>query len=120
MNGAEIDGFRYEMSYPSWVRAVDFAAEQGFAYLVLDANWYGPEFATDSDPINGDKANDVRRLIEYGKQKGVGIWLYLNDVGGKQYPIEETLKQYRKWGAVGVKYGFMTGTQEEKINGHKL
>lgn len=114
MNGAEIDGFRYEMSYPSWVRAVDFAAEQGFAYLVLDANWYGPEFATDSDPINGDKANDVRRLIEYGKQKGVGIWLYLNDVGGKQYPIEETLKQYRKWGAVGVKYGFMTGTQEEK------
>lgn len=114
MNGAEIDGFRYEMSYPSWVRAVDFAAEQGFAYLVLDANWYGPEFATDSDPINGDKANDVRRLIEYGKQKGVGIWLYLNDVGGKQYPIEETLKQYSKWGAVGVKYGFMTGTQEEK------
>ena len=39
MNGAEIDGFRYEMSYPSWIRAVDFAAEQGFAYLVLDANW---------------------------------------------------------------------------------
>lgn len=114
MNGAEIDGFRYEMSYPSWIRAIDFAAEQGFSYLVLDANWYGPEFAADSDPVAGDKANDVRKLIAYGKEKGVGIWLYLNDVGGKKYPIEETLKQYGEWGAVGVKYGFMQGNHEEK------
>lgn len=114
MNGAEIDGFRYEMSYPSWIRAIDFAAEQGFSYLVLDANWYGPEFASNSDPTTGDKANDVRKLIAYGKEKGVGIWLYLNDVGGKKYPIEETLKQYGEWGAVGVKYGFMQGNHEEK------
>ena len=44
-------GFNYTMSYPSWERAVDFAAEQGFAYLVLDANWYGPEFEQGSDPL---------------------------------------------------------------------
>lgn len=114
INGAEWDGFRYTMSYPSWVRMVDFAAEQGFRYLVLDANWYGPEFESDSDPTKGDKATDVRKLIAYGKERGVGIWLYLNDVGGRKYPIEETLKQYGEWGAAGVKYGFMSGTQEEK------
>ncbi len=114
INGAEWEGFRYTMSYPSWERMVDFAAEQGFAHLVLDANWYGPEFAKDSDPLKGDKAGDVRRLIEYGKKKGVGIWLYLNDVAGRNYPIEETLKQYGDWGASGVKYGFMTGSDEEK------
>lgn len=114
MNGARIDGFTYEMSYPSWIRAVDFAVEQGMSYLVLDANWYGPEFESDSDPLMGDKANDVRKLIQYGKEKGVGIWLYLNDVGGKKYPIEKTLKQYGEWGAAGVKYGFMKGNHEEK------
>ena len=76
--------------------------------------WYGPEFESDSDPTKGDKARDVQKLIAYGKEKGVGIWLYLNDVGGRQYPIEETLKQYGEWGAAGVKYGFMSGTQEEK------
>lgn len=114
IDGAEWEGFKYTMSYPSWIRMVDFAAEQGFKYLVLDANWYGPEFESDSDPTKGDKARDVQKLIAYGKEKGVGIWLYLNDVGGRQYPIEETLKQYGEWGAAGVKYGFMSGTQEEK------
>lgn len=114
IDGAESNGFTYSMSYPSWIKMVDFAAEQGFKHLVLDANWYGPEFEHDSDPVKGDKASDVRQLIAYGKEKGIGIWLYLNDVGGKKYPIEETLKQYGDWGAAGVKYGFMRGSMEEK------
>ena len=114
INGAEYDGFSYGMDYPSWVRMVDFAAEQGFPHLVLDANWYGPEFDKQSDPLKGDKANDVHRLIGYAKEKGVGIWLYLNDVAGRSYPIEQTLKQYGEWGAAGVKYGFMSGSPAEK------
>ena len=114
IDGAEWEWFNYTMSYDSWIRMVDFAAEQGFKYLVLDANWYGPEFELESDPIKGDKAKDVQRLLAYGKEKGIGIWLYLNDVGGRQFPIEETLKQYGEWGVVGVKYGFMKGSPEEK------
>ncbi|MFV0506325.1 MAG: glycoside hydrolase family 97 catalytic domain-containing protein [Bacteroidales bacterium] len=114
INGAVWDGFTYSMSYPSWIRMIDFAAEQGYKYLVLDANWYGPEFEDESDPVKGDKAKDVQRLLAYGKKKGVGVWLYLNDVGGRKFPIEETLKQYGNWGAAGVKYGFMQGSPEEK------
>jgi alpha-glucosidase len=114
IDGAIGDGFKYTMSYPSWIKMVDFAAENGFKHLVLDANWYGPEFAQTSDPVKGDKAKDVQNLIQYGKERGVGIWLYLNDVGGKNYPIEQTLEQYGKWGATGVKYGFMAGKPEEK------
>lgn len=114
IDGAQWNGFTYTMSYPSWLRMVDFAARQGFSYLMLDANWYGPEFSKESDPVNGDKAADVRRIIRYAKEKNVGIWLYLNDVGGKQYPLEQTLRQYSQWGAAGVKYGFMTGSAEEK------
>jgi alpha-glucosidase len=114
IDGAEIDGFKYTMSLPSWIRMVDFAAKHGMPHLVLDANWYGPEFETESNPVNGDKANDVRKLIAYGREKGVGIWLYLNDIGGRQYPLEQTLAQYAEWGAVGVKYGFMRGTPAEK------
>lgn len=93
---------------------VDFAAERGFAYLVLDANWYGPEFDQKSDPVKGEKAKDVQRLIQYAGVKKVGIWLYLNDVAGSNYSMEQTLEQYEKWGAVGIKYGFMTGTDIEK------
>ncbi|MGE0021222.1 MAG: glycoside hydrolase family 97 N-terminal domain-containing protein [Draconibacterium sp.] len=114
INGAQVDGFTYAMDYPSWVRMVDFAEENNIRHFVLDANWYGPEHLSTSDPVKGDKAADVMKLIKYGKSKGVGIWLYLNDVGGRKYPIEETLKQYGDWGASGIKYGFMNGTPAEK------
>ena len=114
IDGAVWEGYRYGMNYDSWVKMIDFAAEEGFQGLVLDANWYGPEFEKDSDPTKGDKARDVQRIIKYGKDKGVGVWLYLNDVAGTNYPIEETLAQYEEWGASGVKYGFMNGTPQEK------
>ena len=114
IDGAVWEGYRYGMNYDSWVRMIDFAAENGFRNLVLDANWYGPEFEKDSDPTKGDKARDVQRIIRYGKDKGVGLWLYLNDVAGTNYPIEETLAQYEQWGAAGVKYGFMNGNPRDK------
>jgi alpha-glucosidase len=114
IDGAQVDGFKYTMSLPSWLRMVDFAAKNGIKHLVLDANWYGPEFAKDSDPVKGDKANDVKKIIAYGKSKNVGVWLYLNDVGGRKFPLEQTLAHYGEWGAAGVKYGFMRGNPEEK------
>jgi alpha-glucosidase len=114
IDGAVWKDYHYGMNYDSWTRMIDFAAEQGFSHLVLDANWYGPEFSADSDPVKGDKARDVQRIIAYGRERGVGVWLYLNDVAGTRYPIEETLAQYEQWGAAGVKYGFMNGTPLEK------
>jgi len=114
INGAQVDGFKYEMSYPSWVRMVDFAAENDIRYLVLDADWYGKEFNPQSDPMKGGYAGDAKKLIQYAKQKGVGIWLYLNDVAGRAYPIDQTLKAYGEWGAAGIKYGFMKGSPLEK------
>ena len=114
IDGAVWEDYHYGMNYDSWVKMIDFASAQGFQGLVLDANWYGPEFEKDSDPTKGDKARDVQRIIKYGKDKGVGVWLYLNDVAGTNYPIEETLAQYEEWGASGVKYGFMNGNAQQK------
>lgn len=114
IDGAVWGDFHYRMNYESWVKMIDFAQAQGFSALVLDANWYGPEFEKNSDPVKGDKARDVQNIIKYGKERGVGVWLYLNDVAGSNYPIEETLKQYEQWGAAGVKYGFMNGSPTQK------
>ncbi len=114
IDGAETPGFTYRMDYPSWVRMIDFAAAHNIKHLVLDANWYGPEFQKQSDPLQGGKTGDVQKIIQYGQQKNVGVWLYLNDVGGRQYPLDKTLEQYARWGASGVKYGFMNGSPEEK------
>ncbi|RBQ08944.1 glycoside hydrolase family 97 protein [Pedobacter miscanthi] len=112
--GAQVDGFKYDMSLVSWKKMVDFASKNNFRYLTLDADWYGPEFGQNSDPLKGGKVAQVHEIIRYGKAKGVGIWLYLNDVGGRKFPIAQTLKQYGDWGAAGIKYGFMSGSPEEK------
>jgi len=114
IDGAVANGFKYEMSLESWKRMVDFASANDMKSLVLDANWYGEEFNKESDPLKGGKVQQVHQIIAYGKEKNIGIWLYLNDVGGKNYPLEKTLKQYGDWGASGVKYGFMQGTLEQK------
>ncbi len=112
--GAQVDGFKYDMSLASWKKMVDFASTNNIRYLALDADWYGPEFGKDSDPLKGGKVAQVHQIIQYGKSKGVGIWLYLNDVGGRRFPIDLTLKQYGDWGAAGIKYGFMSGSPAEK------
>ncbi|NLR56853.1 glycoside hydrolase family 97 protein [Chitinophaga polysaccharea] len=114
INGAVFNGFKYEMSLPSWKRMVDFASKNNISYLVLDADWYGPEFNKASDPVKGGKVQSVKELIQYAKERAVGVWLYLNDVGGNHYPLEETIRQYGEWGAAGIKYGFMQGSLAEK------
>jgi alpha-glucosidase len=120
INGAKTADFSYAMDFPSWKRMVDFAAEAGIRYLQLDADWYGPEFKKESDPTKGDKAAQVRELIAYARPRNVGILLYLNDVGGRQYPLEEILANYQRWGASGIKYGFMRGSPAEKLARTKL
>lgn len=112
--GAQVEGFKYDMSLPSWKRMVDFASANNIRYLALDADWYGPEFGKDSDPLIGGKVAQIHEIIKYAKTKSVGVWLYLNDVGGRKFPIHLTLKQYGDWGAAGIKYGFMSGTPAEK------
>ena len=133
------DGFVYGLDMASWKRFIDFASKHNVSYLVLDANWYGPEFDKNSDPRTSrdhlvvqpdpDKPNiirvpapknwkdpiDVPGLIRYGKERGVGIILYFNDIARTNYPFEETLALFQQWGAAGIKYGFMKGKGQQKV-----
>jgi len=103
--GHQVDGFTYDLNRKSWDCFVDFAAKKSIPYLLLDADWYGPEFEANSDPATPEK--DVPAFIRYANSKGIGTFLYLNDVGAKKYGLERILKQFAEWGAVGIKYGFM-------------
>jgi alpha-glucosidase len=114
INGARVDGFEYKMDYPTWIRMVDFASKNGIPYLLLDAGWYGPEFQKGSNPFLNPKVRDVKRLIDYAAGKDVRVWLYLNDVAGRTYPIEKVLGQFEQWGVAGIKYGFMRGSMADK------
>ncbi len=133
-------GFVYNLDMASWRRMIDFASRhESIRYLVLDANWYGHEFDKKSNPMKsrdylvyqpdpkspkmGTKPApkdwkdpiDVPALIRYGKERGVGVILYINEVARKNWDFEKTLKTYREWGAAGIKYGFMKGGGQQKV-----
>lgn len=109
------DGFEYGLDTESHMRFVDFASENNIQYLLLDADWYGPEFDAESDPGSSNYKIRIEEFMEYASDKGIGIILYLNDLGAKKFGLERIFHQFSEWGAVGVKYGFMRGSWEEKV-----
>ncbi len=109
------DGFEYGLNTVSHKRFIDFASENNIQYLLIDADWYGPEFSENSDPTAAREGINIEECMAYAKQKGVGVILYLNDVGAKRFGLERVLKQFSEWGAAGVKYGFMQGSWEQKV-----
>lgn len=109
------DGFEYGLNTISHKRFIDFASENNIQYLLIDADWYGDEFNQSSNPTTSKKGVDIKECMRYAKEKDVGIILYLNDIGAKQFGLERVLKQFSEWGAIGVKYGFMRGSWEDKV-----
>ncbi|MFC7338779.1 glycoside hydrolase family 97 catalytic domain-containing protein [Haloferula chungangensis] len=112
--GKADDGFVYGINTESYIRYIDFAHEQGLDYVLIDAEWYGPERDPKSDPITYEHEVDIPKITSYAKEKGVGIWLYLNDIALKQYDMDRTFSQFQKWGIKGIKHGFLGGGNQVK------
>ena len=98
---------------------VDFAVEHNLQYIEFDAGWYGHEYSDDSDartisvdPKRSKGPLDLHYIIDYAKQRGIGIILYVNR-RALEKQLDEILPIYEKWGIKGVKYGFVqVGSQE--------
>jgi hypothetical protein len=86
---------------------IDFAVERNLQYVLFDWKWYGPAFKFSSDASKVAIPDfDLPKIINYAKDKGIGVWLYVNQ--------QALLKQsdslfsiYKQWGIKGVKFGFV-------------
>ncbi len=85
---------------------IDFAAENGLQYILYDWKWYGPAFDFNSDASKVAINLDLQKWIAYGKERGVGIWLYVNQQALLKQ-MREIFPFYKKWGIAGVKFGFV-------------
>jgi len=92
---------------------VDFAAEHNLQYVEFDAGWYGHEYSEESDartisvdPKRSKGPLDLHAVIEYARQRDIGIILYVNR-RALERQLDEVLPLYEKWGIKGVKYGFV-------------
>jgi alpha-glucosidase len=86
---------------------IDFAAKHGLQYILFDYKWYGPAFSFNSDATKVAIPNfDLPGIIQYGKEKGIGVWLYCN-LQGLYSQSDSLFAVYKKWGVKGVKFGFV-------------
>ncbi|HWU12709.1 MAG TPA: glycoside hydrolase family 97 protein [Caulobacter sp.] len=100
-------------------RFIDFAAESGFPYFLIDAGW--PLNATpccDADPktdiTQSNPAIDMPALVKYADAKGVGLilWAHWKHVEPR---MAEVLDTYERWGIKGVKVDFMERDDQEMV-----
>ena len=100
------DGFEYGLNTETYIRLIDFAAETGIKYVLIDAEWYGPERSAQSDPQTAVPGMDIQKICSHAMKHEVGIWLYVNTLALKKFNIDQLFKQYQDWGVVGIKQGF--------------
>jgi alpha-glucosidase len=81
---------------------------------MFDAGWYGAEFRTSSDPTKVIAEIDMPKVIQYGKEKGIGVILYVNYVGLKA-KLDTILPLYKQWGVAGLKFGFVDGLTQDGL-----
>ncbi|MFP4469109.1 MAG: glycoside hydrolase family 97 protein [Bacteroidales bacterium] len=89
---------------------IDFAADYGFPYIILDEGWSDTEDLFD---INPDI--DLEELLRYAESKDVGIilwvvWLTLDR------QLEAALDQFEAWGVKGIKVDFMQRDDQLMVN----
>ena len=76
--------------------------------MELDAGWYGPEGKLESDArrVSAERDFTIPEVCEYARNKGVGVWLYVNQRALSRQ-LDELLPLYREWGVKGIKFGFV-------------
>ncbi|EOR94356.1 Alpha-glucosidase [Arcticibacter svalbardensis MN12-7] len=85
---------------------IDFAVKHNLQYILFDWKWYGPAFSFSSDATKVAIPDfDLPGIIQYGKEKGVGVWLYVNQQA-LLAQSDSLFQVFNKWGVKGVKFGF--------------
>jgi alpha-glucosidase len=89
---------------------IDFAAKHGLKYIVMDEGWAN----STRDPYTPNPKVDVHELIRYGKEKNVGIILWLTWLTVHNHM--DLFKTFGEWGVQGVKIDFMDRSDQWMVN----
>lgn len=102
--------FRAGINTRTYEYFIDFAAEYGLEYILLDEGWS----VSTHDIKEARKEVDLRELVRYGREKGVGviIWTLWNPM---KTDLEGILDTYRDWGVKGIKIDFMQRSDQEMV-----
>lgn len=99
--GCNLDTYKY---------FIDFASKKGVKYIIMDEGWAN----STTDPYSPNANVNVHELIRYGKEKNVGIVLWLTWLTVDKNM--ELFKTFKEWGISGVKIDFMDRSDQVMVN----
>lgn len=103
--------FKAGLNTETYKYYIDFAAEHDLEYVILDEGWT----KSTTNIVENNPDMDVRELIRYGQEKGVGIILWAL-WGPLDKDYQNILKTYGEWGAAGIKIDFMQRADQYMVN----
>jgi len=107
--GPDVD-FEAGFNLDTYKYYIDFASKYGIEYIIMDEGWA----MSTRDPYTPNPKVDVHELIRYGKEKNVGIILWLTWL-----VVENNIdifKTFSEWGVKGVKIDFMDRSDQWMVN----
>ena len=101
VSGYNLDTYKY---------FIDFASKYGIPYIIMDEGWA----MSTRDPYTPNPKVDVHEIIRYGKEKNVGVVLWLTWlVVEKNFDL---FKTFQEWGVKGLKIDFMDRSDQWMVN----
>lgn len=88
---------------------VDFAAESGFPYMMLDAGWAA---GRDITHMNGKV--DVPELVRYAATKNVKVWIWCYSESVMNQ-MKDAFPLFERWGVAGIKIDFINRDDQQGV-----
>ena len=109
-----------KMEMPVIKEYIDLAAAQGWPYMLIDWQWYGPYNKPEADITRAAPQLDMPEILRYAREKGVRIWLWLycNDVN-RNDAYKEAFRLYEQWGIAGIKIDFMDRQDQYMVDWYR-
>ena len=102
--------FKSGVNTETYKHYIDFAAENGLEYIILDEGWYKL-----GDLLSIAPGVDMDAIAAHARQKHVGLimWVIWKTLDLQMGPA---LDQFEKWGVKGIKVDFMQREDQWMVN----
>ncbi|MFT3831512.1 MAG: glycoside hydrolase family 97 protein [Opitutaceae bacterium] len=94
---------------------IDFAAEMGFAYQLIDWFWYEPMNNPKADLTKPAAHVDIPGLVIYARERNVRLLLWIDSHDLDRQGFDKVFQQVADWGFAGVKIDFMNSDSQETV-----
>ena len=100
---------------------IDFSSEAGWEYTLVDAGWYRRLSAEEKKSdvrdmkLEPSKNLNIPECVKYGREKGVGVLLWIDWPDLIHTDMRETFKTVADWGVAGLKIDHMNSHSQEMV-----